>query len=185
MISHYFCMQTTTKRLHFLITFCTLLLTSLSNAQDSNAFYYTNINKVTVVKAISGRVSSTYTSLHTDIEKEYPNLNFTPGIRHRGTVPNQFVTKKILLKFNIRNSTDTLNSIYFFPGFYYTKIQLYKVEGSTLSKIPNMLPNNPDSIGYRLISLNAHDSATIIAELVFFENLYQLNQTKACKYKSS
>lgn len=90
-----------------------------------------------------------------------------PGLRHNGSIPNDYVTKKIVLKFNICNTADTTVSVYFCPGFYFKNIQLYKIVQENIITIPSVLPNIPDSIGYRTITLARHDSATIIAELSF------------------
>ena len=90
-----------------------------------------------------------------------------PGLRHNGSIPNDYVTKKIVLKFNICNTADTTVSVYFCPGFYFKNIQLYKIVQENITKLPSVLPNIPDSIGYRTITLARHDSATIIAELSF------------------
>src|SRR5262249_4988009 len=42
---------------------------------------------------------------------------------------------------------------------------LYRVKGNTISPLPRLLPDNPDSIGYRYFTLLPKDSATLIAEL--------------------
>jgi len=147
-----------------------LIIQGISSfAQDSSFNSYTSINKITVGRLISDRVTSSFVNPSVVLEKDFNSINFTPGIKYKGVVPNNIVTKKLLLKFNIRNATDTINSIYFFPGFYYTNIQLFRLNGTSLVKIPNLLPDNSDSIGYRLITLNPFDSATIIAELSFLK----------------
>jgi len=147
-----------------------LIIQGISSfAQDSSFNSYTSINKITVGRLISDRVTSSFVNPSVVLEKDINSINFTPGIKYKGVVPNNIVTKKLLLKFNIRNATDTINSIYFFPGFYYTNIQLFRLKGASLVKIPNILPANSDSIGYRLITLNPFDSATIIAELSFLK----------------
>jgi len=147
-----------------------LIIQGISSfAQDSSFNSYTSINKITVGRLISDRVTSSFVNPSVVLEKDINSINFTPGIKYKGVVPNNIVTKKLLLKFNIRNATDTINSIYFFPGFYYTNIQLFRLNGTSLVKIPNILPDNSDSIGYRLITLNPFDSATIIAELSFLK----------------
>jgi len=152
----------------FLITIGLLLLSSKVYTQDSlQQQQYTDISKVSLVGQLSKTISSTYTEKNAELTKEFEQLTFLPGIKHKGTVPNEYVTRKLILRFNIFNSADSTVAIYFFPGFYYSEIQLYRSSGAGLVKIPSVLPRNEDSIGYRLISLNAHDSATIIAELSF------------------
>jgi signal transduction histidine kinase len=135
---------------------------------DSLAGVCIDISKVKLVKSISRYVYTAYA----DQKKErlpayYSGLHFTPGIIHTKTIPNNFVTKKAILRFNLCNTADTAMSTYFFPGFYYTQIELYRVRNEKLEHIPRHVPDDPDSIGYRLIPLGAHDSATIFAELSF------------------
>ena len=136
-------------------------------AQDSQSAVYTDISKIGLLKFIDSSVSSTYITKNADPETGYKDLVFVPGLRHRANIPNAFVSKKVLLKFNIHNSADSTISVYFFPGFYYEDIQLYRLEAGAPRKLPSILPDNPDSIGYRLISLPSHDSATLLAELRF------------------
>lgn len=114
-------------------------------------------------------VSSTYTGSSSSFSGIYKTVVYTPGIRHKGTVPNDFVTKRIILKFNLCNSADTAVSAWFFPGFYYTDIKLYKAVPSGVERLPSILPPISDSIGYRLISLASKDSVTIFAELTFLK----------------
>ncbi len=150
------------------ITIILLQLTTINaSGQDSLLNIYTDISKIGVSKQIGKTISSVYVSKKENIEENFQNIHFTPGYRDRGVVPNNSVTKKLIQKFNICNSADTAVSIYFFPGFYYDKIQLYKIENGNVRKLPSVLPPVADSIGYRLIRLDAHDSATIVAELGF------------------
>jgi signal transduction histidine kinase len=151
----------------FLITICLLLLSSKVYTQDSLQQQYTDISKVSLVGQLSKTISSSYTEKNAELAKEFEQLTFLPGIKHKGTVPNEYVTRKLALQFNISNSADSTVSIYFFPGFYYSNIELYKKTAEGLISIPPVLPQNEDSIGYRLISLGAYDSATIIAHLSF------------------
>lgn len=149
------------------VTMGLLLLSSKAHTQDSLQQQYTDISKITLVRQLSKTISSTYTDKNAELGKEYDQLKFSPGIKHKGTVPNEYVTRKLALQFNISNSADSTVSVYFFPGFYYSNIELYKKTTVGLTRIPPVLPQNEDSIGYRLISLGAYDSATIIAHLSF------------------
>ena len=134
---------------------------------DSSGNSYTDISKVELEKKIQRQVSSSYSDKKTNLEKEFAAIKFIPGLQHTGAVPVEFVTKKIILKFNIFNSADTTISVYFCPGFYYTDINLYRIEKAAVEALPSVLANSPNSIGYRNITLPGHDSATIIAELSF------------------
>jgi signal transduction histidine kinase len=138
-----------------------------SVAQDSLQYAYTDISKIGLEKPIGKAISSTYIGKNENPETDYTNFRFIPGLRHSGFIPNAFVSKKALLKFNINNTADSTVSVYFFAGFYYDNIQLYHLQPEGPKKLPSVLPNNQDSIGYRLISLPAHDSATLLVELSF------------------
>jgi len=159
---------------HLIITACIFLLYAKVSAQpvssqreDSLQNVYTDISKIGLKKDISKTVSSTYINKNQTLETDYPNLHFIPGLKHKGFIPNEFVAKRAVLKFNICNLSDSASVVYFFPSLYYWNIQLYRLEKNGIKKLPSVLPKNPDSIGYRLISLPAHDSVTIIAELTF------------------
>jgi len=118
-------------------------------------------------KKINRQVSSCYADKNINLEKEITSIKFIPGLQHTGSVPVDFVPKKIILKFSLFNSADTAISVYFCPGFYYKHINLYKFEKKALTPLPAVLPDNPNGLGYRNITLQGHDSVTIIAELSF------------------
>ena len=154
---------------HIFFIAATFLSFAIASAQDSLWNTYTNVSKIGFAKPISKTVSSTYTGLSTTLPEVFRTLEFIPGLRHKGAVPNDFVTKKIILKFNLCNTADTAVSAWFFPGFYYTDIRLYKAGDSGPEKIPAVLPSISDSVGYRLISVPPNDSVTIFAELTFLK----------------
>lgn len=153
--------------LHIPIVLAAFILAPLAGikAQDSLPASYTDISKVIFVKPMSKFVSSCIIRRTDNIEAIFRQLTFKQGTIYPGVIPTKMVPSKVVLKFNVYNSADTAHAICFFPGFYYDHIQLYILEGNGLKKIPSMLPDNPDSIGFRLFSLAANDSATIIAEL--------------------
>ncbi len=164
------------KASHLLYLFFSLLAfftVKDANAQpgdpspDSLATICTDISKIRLVKSISNNLSSVYIPGNEKSTGNYSGYRFEPGLRHKGTVPNEYVTKKILLKFNVCNTADSTVSVYFFPGFYYKDIRLFKVSRAGVEQLPSVLPRITDSAGYRLITLAPKDSATIIAELTF------------------
>ncbi|MBL7747616.1 MAG: sensor histidine kinase [Chitinophagaceae bacterium] len=153
--------------LHFFIVFAAFVSVPVGGlkAQDSLSANYTDISKVIFVKPMSKFVKSCIIRRTDNIESIFSQLKFKDGTTYPGVIPTKMVTSKVVLRFDVNNSADTAHMISFFPGFYYNHIQLYFLEGNGLKKIPQMLPDNPDSIGFRLFSLGANDSATIIAEL--------------------
>jgi len=138
-------------------------------AQDSLWNTYTDISKINLANPISKTVSSAYSNQSSKLPEIYQSLALKPGLQHKGNIPNSFVTKKIILKFNLCNSADSAVSVWFFPGFYFTDIRLYKLQGNGIQKLPSVLPPITDSVGYRQISLPAGDSTTIYAELTFLK----------------
>lgn len=161
-------MRKSTIRLYLSLLFIAISVTSKSLvAQDDMALTgaYTDISKVVIEERILNTISSSYITDKSDLALIYHGITFKPGLQHKGLVPNNLVTKRIILKFNICNTANLPVSIYFCPGFYFSKIALYEQVQNGIVAIPPVLPRTSDSIGYRLITLNANDSATIIADL--------------------
>ncbi|MEI9808622.1 MAG: 7TM diverse intracellular signaling domain-containing protein [Bacteroidota bacterium] len=156
-----------------LLTVCFSLLLANIQAQpvllkekDSLAGTCVDISKIRLVKSISKYVEVAYSDEKAGLPAFYSSsLRFSPGIIHTKTIPPDFVTKKVLMRFSVCNGADTAQGAYFFPGFYYEHISLYRLRNNKLEEIPRKLPDTPDSIGYRFIYLSAHDTAVIIAEL--------------------
>jgi signal transduction histidine kinase len=135
--------------------------------KDSSGNSFIDISKVELEKKINRQVNSSYVDKNVNLENEFTTIKFIPGLQHTGSVPVGFVTKKVILKFNLCNSADTTISVYFCPGFYYKDIRLYKIEKPGIKALTSVLPDSPNGLGYRSITLPGHDSATIIAELSF------------------
>jgi signal transduction histidine kinase len=92
-------------------------------------------------------------------------FRLTQATEKRSFIPNENVTQRAILRFTLCNSADTAMSIWFFPGLHFWDINLYKDEGDKLTSLPDISPDHPDHLSYRSISLGAHDSAVIIADL--------------------
>jgi signal transduction histidine kinase len=150
---------------HFAGLLLLLFVCAISNSQDSLLKNATDISKITIAKPISNAVSSAVIEKEENVENIYPGIQFTEGVKFKRAVPDKYVTKKIVLKFKLYNSADSSVSIYFMPGFYFDNINLFFVNGDKLTGIPRELPDSPDSIGFRKIKLNAHETTTVVAEL--------------------
>jgi signal transduction histidine kinase len=98
------------------------------------------------------------------------------------------INKKTILRFTITNSGDQPASAFFCPGFLLDSIQLYRLAAPDLRRsvvprsssvvsfasgsdtpVPTILPDDPDSLGYRQITLAPHDTATFFAVLCFIK----------------
>lgn len=96
----------------------------------------------------------------------YSLLKFKPaGNLISRKVSDKNVPRKAIIRFNVCNTADTEKGVFFFPGFYFNNVRLYRTEGSILKLLPRKLPYGPDSAGYHYFSLPAYDSTTIVAEL--------------------
>ena len=143
------------------------MLAASSFAQDSLANKYTDISEVKFLKNITRFISGAYIGKNEDPEAAYAHAEFIPGLKHKGVIPNDFVTNRVLVRFNICNGSDSAVSVFFFPGFYFKDIELYKAGPGGVKKMQSFLPHHDDSIGFRGITLQAKDSATIVAALTF------------------
>ena len=88
-------------------------------------------------------------------------------------IPASHINKLLVLKFILVNTSDTLKSAYFCPGFFFNSIRLFKTSEQTSDPVlalPSQMPQNPDSLGYRKISLQPHEKATFFALLTFIRS---------------
>ncbi len=128
---------------------------------------YIDISKIVLSKDIKKKIDFAYIEPHDLLTGKYNSLVFNKGVIHKGLIPQEYVTKKAILRFNLSNTADSAQSIWFFPGLYYWDSKLYQAEGGQLKTIPSILPVYPKEISYRSITLAPHDSVTIVAELTF------------------
>jgi len=101
-----------------------------------------------------------------------------PGLSYRRTrrKSDHFLTpaainKTTVLRFTIANSSDQPARGWFCPGFLANKIRLYRLTaGGTLAvPLPDILPEDADSAGYRQLTIAARDTATFFAVLGFIK----------------
>jgi signal transduction histidine kinase len=144
--------------------FCLVLLPCSGRAQDSSHVYM-DISNVILEQRFNKAISSYYTTQKGSLSDLYPGMDFKSGIQHSGPLPNKWVTKRIFLRFYICNNSDSLSAAYFCPGYYFKKINLYRMEGNRLTPLPDIRPVSNEQDGFRLIGLAPHDSAMVIAEL--------------------
>jgi len=137
---------------------------SIINAQDTLSFF--DISKERLADTLSKSMQYTYLSKDSSAMQFYSLLKFKPaGNLISRKVSDKNVPRKAIIRFNVCNTADTEKGVFFFPGFYFNNIRLYRTEGSILKLLPRKLPYGPDSAGYHYFSLPAYDSTTIVAEL--------------------
>src|SRR6185503_18026564 len=141
-----------------------LLLSSYKLFSQDSALSYIDISQTKYLDTIRNQLATAYISQDLSIEKNYNSLQFRMGRQFR-TIPPRLVPQKIIAKFKVANSSDSTRSVYFFPGFYFDDISLFRQTDKGLIPLPRMLPRRADSLGYRLIILAPHDSAVLFAQL--------------------
>ena len=130
-----------------------------------------NVARITIGDTLEKRMLYYADSLHQLQPEQLPFTHFTSHIPPnilRQLTPAQ-VQKDWWLSFRLANSSDSAISIYFFPGYFFQSIHLYRYNDSTrrVETLPELLPRISDSIGYRKIILPAHSSAVYYAALKF------------------
>jgi signal transduction histidine kinase len=145
------------------LTLILLFFSCNAFAQDSS-LRFIDISKTKFVDTIRNQLGYAFVSQDRAIEKDYKNLDYRVGRKSR-VIPPPSVSKKIIAKFKVANYSDSSRSVYFFAGFYFDKINLYRETNDGLKPLPDIFPRTADSLGYRLITLPAGDSATIYAQL--------------------
>ncbi len=154
-------MRKSLRRKSTLLLFFILLCNAALHAQDSTI----DISKINYVRPISRLAASTFIPKNESLTETFTSLSFRTGMRYSGIIPGNDVPKKAILRFNVTNSSDSIVSVWFFPGFYYWNSTLYQVQNGRLHKLPPQRPNLKDNLSYSLITLSPRDSTTIYAEL--------------------
>lgn len=155
----------------FLLSLFLLLLPWLSGAQNTGECI--DASQIRLVEYIDTRVNSRYMKpaepghRYNQARAMMHSDQFIPGLIHEGTIPAHRVMSTLYLRFTLCNRSDSLVERYFFPGFYYEDIRLYRLHNGSFEQLPNILPRHHDSIGFRLIRLEPGLSATYLAELRF------------------
>lgn len=151
--------------LTLLLTGMLIVVTSRSYGQRSFELSCYDISKTRLADTLSANMELAFVSADSLPGEYYTKLKFNPGTNKWKKVPDELVPETAVIRFKVCNSGDTVKGVYFFPGYYFSTINLYRVEVNKLIPLPRILPDNPDSIGYRYFTLRPGDSATIVAEL--------------------
>ncbi|HEY9362307.1 MAG TPA: histidine kinase, partial [Chitinophagaceae bacterium] len=161
------------KVLAFLKSTCLICILLFSdsaflNAQDT--LPYIDVSKIKYSKSISSNIATCFVPVDKKLST-IPVSDFIVDSIHKNSIPPSLVSKKAVIRFNLSNSSDSIQKIFFFPGFYYPRFYLYYFHEESLLPFSQILPQHRDSIGYRSLEILPHDSVSIVAEL-FFEKTY-------------
>ena len=153
------------QRVKLLLLLLLLLLTcfiSTSAQYNDSAININEISSYTFIKNIEmGFAPNSF-----DVKKDLSSFTLTKGLINNGRIKAANVSNKVLVQFTVYNDKDTATECYFFPGFYFTSAQLYRIGGNAITALPNIPPLHKDSVSFRKIIVPATDTMTILAEIV-------------------
>jgi signal transduction histidine kinase len=130
-----------------------------------------DISRIILTDTINEKCWFFADSLHAVKPEQLTTLHFEPKRPKnifKSVSPRQ-VDKDWYLNFCLLNTADTTITFYFYPGIYFSRIDLFIYNDSTkkADPLPEVLPDFPDSIGYRTITLAAHTQKMYYASLRF------------------
>lgn len=140
-----------------------------AGAQADSSAGCIDIGRIMLSQEIRNSIQTAYLPKNDFPEEVYRSTRFKQGVIHAGNIPVHYVTRKALVRFTVCNSADSITGIYFFPGFYFRDIRLYREDGSGLTALPDSRPSNSESAGYRYFSVPAHTRMVVVAELSFLK----------------
>lgn len=138
----------------------------VNSGKDSAQANVVDLSKITLSKSLLRNIDFAYIEPNDSLHSVYNFIAFANETPHRNFIPNRFVTKKIVLRFQLQNNSDSALKFWFFPGLYYWDITMYRVSGNQPVKLPAILPKSVNEISYREISVDANCTDTILAELI-------------------
>ena len=128
----------------------------LLNSLQANTYYYFSDNRTVSIAQL-------------------PFLPYRKGTKKfEHFISPDKINKKTVLRFTLTNSSDLPQSAFYCPGYFMDTIDLYKLVDQApaqpkVTAIPVVLADDPDSLGYRKITLGPHENATFFAVLSFIK----------------
>ncbi len=145
---------------HFLLLLLVAFATGFSAYGQTDSLPYVDVSKINFVQYIEPKCQSTFIPGNGSLPGALAHLHFEKGMRYDGKIPSDRVTDLEVLRFRLRNSSDSNLSVWFFPGFFYWQTTLYREDNGVLTQPALNVLADADTCGARLIALAAHDSAT-------------------------
>ncbi|HEY4288391.1 MAG TPA: 7TM diverse intracellular signaling domain-containing protein [Puia sp.] len=130
--------------------------TGLLNTLQANTYYYFSNNRTVSIAQL-------------------PFLPYRKGTKKfEHFISPGTVNKKTVLRFTLTNSSDLPQSAWYCPGYFMDTIDLYRLVDQApappkVAAVPAVLADDPDSLGYRKITLGPHENATFFAVLSFIK----------------
>ncbi len=154
---------------HLLSAAFLMMAQCCSFAQNQPGDERIDVSKIFFAQEIRIQTGVAFIGKNQPAAATYPSLIFRQGGTGNRPVANQDVVKKALVRFTLVNTADTSLSVYFFPGFYFRDILLYRELAGQLQPLPATMPPIREKAGYRLLRVNPGDSVRVVAELHFIK----------------
>lgn len=156
-------------RKYLLLAFTLFIFVGQSHSQDSTDII--DISKINLSIPIFNKMQVHITDLDTDISDSLPFFQFIKNPPFLNAIPPRIVSKKPVIRFVIVNPSDTVERVYFSPGFYFKKFNLYELVNDSIFPIEAKRPGVKGNASFSLLEVNAKDTMSIVAEL-YFEKTY-------------
>lgn len=152
-----------------------LLLVIRPDNQAQNKLPITDMSRTGLLKDLANNTGFFFSGNKNISAALLPSFAYRLGTKkYEHFVPARLINGKTVLQFILTNSSDQPVSVFYCPGFLIDTIRLYRLKPSSAASpipeaVPPVLPGDPDSLGYRKITLGPHDTTTFFAVLSFIK----------------
>ncbi len=148
-----------------------LFLTSCSVNVDQTGVYQpdsVNVAAISFARNITKFVQVKLSKKNSIANEQLPTLKITDSVPRiwRSRFPPAVIEKDIILRFVLKNPTDSVKRLYFFPGNYFNDIKLFRlVNSSQLNEITADSTPGQWKEGFRQFDMQPRDTSTYFARL--------------------
>ena len=145
-----------------ILFFAICFISEVMVAQQQFQYDTIDISQVKFDRDIQQNIAMSYSEADFPIEN-LSSLPFQKGLIHKKNLPHKVVSKRPVFYLNLINLADSAVSVYFFPGRYFRNVTLIKATGhNNLEKIPDILPDDPNNLSYRKITLASKENVSLL-----------------------
>jgi signal transduction histidine kinase len=148
-----------TKTFLFGFIFLLIAKASLSQFPDTVITLHRDLEAITIKYPAAGYLPASFS-----IENGYAeNILSAKPLKAVAVSPSN-VSNKIVHRFSVINEGDSTGSLYYFPGFFFRNVLLYRLENNKAIPLPVIAPGIQDSVSFRRFHVLPHDTLTVLAE---------------------
>ena len=148
-----------------------LILPSCSNSIEHSSYQADSVEVASIrfARSVYKFVQFHLAKKNTIKDEELPSLQITDSIPRiwRSRFPASVIEKEIILRFVLKNSSDSLKELYFFPGAYFNVIRLFRLDKSSSQLSEIAIDSTPVNwrLGFRQFDVAPRDTSTYFARL--------------------